>query len=112
LSAIRPIGAATVAGIPQVKKLKQRVADIIVHCCDYKETMRTLESISQRLKEFKSDPNQSKTRIVYCHNSQKPRVPTKVYRSFDFPGYKLKPIIVKVRGITQKGISPGISLKS
>jgi RNA-directed DNA polymerase len=86
--------------------------DIIVHCSDFKETMRTLESITQRLKEFNLDLNQCKTRIVYCHNSQKPRVPTKVYRSFDFLGYTFKPRIVKVRGITQMGFSPGISRKS
>ena len=87
--------------------------DIIVHCSSFKETMRTLESISLRLKEYKLDLNQSKTRIVYCHNSQKPRIPdTEVYRSFDFLGYTFKPRIVKVRGIIQMGFSPGISRKS
>lgn len=86
--------------------------DIIVHCSDYNETIRTLESITRRLKEFKLDLNQSKTRIVYCHNSQKPRVPTMVHRSFDFLGYTFKPRIVKFRGITRMGFSPGISRKS
>ncbi|MDP3002666.1 MAG: reverse transcriptase domain-containing protein, partial [Bacteroidales bacterium] len=91
----------------------ERYADnIIIHCSNFKETMRTLEAITLRLKEYKLDLNQSKTKIVYCHNSQKPRVPIKVYRSFDFLGYTFKPRIVKVRGIIQMGFTPGISRKS
>lgn len=87
--------------------------DIIIHCSNFKETIRTLESITLRLKEYKLDLNQGKTRIVYCHNSQKPRIPNiEVYRSFDFLGYTFKPRIVKVRGIIQMGFSPGISRKS
>jgi RNA-directed DNA polymerase len=87
--------------------------DIIVHCRDFKETIRTLEAITLRLKEFKLDLNQSKTKIVYCHNSQKPRIPNvEVYRSFDFLGYTFKPRIVKARGIILMGFTPSISRKS
>jgi len=87
--------------------------DIIIHCRDFKETARTLEAITLRLKEYKLDLNQSKTKIVYCHNSQKPRIPNvEVYRSFDFLGFTFKPRIVKVRGIIQMGFTPSISRKS
>ncbi len=87
--------------------------DIIIHCRDFKETTRTLESIKLRLKEYKLELNQSKTKIVYCHNSQKPRIPNvEVYRSFDFLGFTFKPRIVKVRGIIQMGFTPSISRKS
>jgi group II intron reverse transcriptase/maturase len=87
--------------------------DIIVHCRDFKETARTLEAITLRLKEYKLELNQSKTKIVYCHNSQKPRIPdVEVYRSFDFLGFTFKPRIVRVGGIIQMGFTPSISRKS
>jgi group II intron reverse transcriptase/maturase len=87
--------------------------DIIIHCRDFKETTRTLEAITLRLKEYKLELNQSKTKIVYCHNSQKPRIPNvEVYRSFDFLGFTFKPRIVKVGGIIQMGFTPSISRKS
>jgi group II intron reverse transcriptase/maturase len=87
--------------------------DIIIHCRDFKETARTLEAITLRLKEYKLELNQSKTKIVYCHNSQKPRIPNvEVYRSFDFLGFTFKPRIVKVGGIIQMGFTPSISRKS
>jgi RNA-directed DNA polymerase len=87
--------------------------DIIIHCRDFKETTRTLEAITLRLKEYKLELNQSKTKIVYCHNSQKPRIlNVEVYRSFDFLGFTFKPRIVKVQGIIQMGFTPSISRKS
>jgi len=87
--------------------------DIIIHCRDFKETTRTLEAITLRLKEYKLELNQSKTKIVYCHNSQKPRIPNvEVYRSFDFLGFTFKPRIVRVGGIIQMGFTPSISRKS
>lgn len=87
--------------------------DIIIHCKDFKETTRTLEATRLRLKEYKLELNQSKTKIVYCHNSQEPRIPNvEVNRSFDFLGFTFKPRIVKVRGIIQMGFTPGISRKS
>lgn len=87
--------------------------DIIIHCRDFKETARTLEAITLRLKEYKLELNQSKTKIVYCHNSQKPRIPNvEVYRSFDFLGFTFKPRIVRVGGIIQMGFTPSISRKS
>ena len=87
--------------------------DIIIHCRDFKETARTLEAITLRLKEYKLELNQSKTKIVYCHNSQKPLIPNVVvYRSFDFLGFTFKPRIVKVGGIIQMGFTPSISRKS
>jgi RNA-directed DNA polymerase len=92
----------------------ERYADeIIIHCRDFKETARTLEAIKLRLKEYKFQLNQSKTKIVYCHNSQMPRIPNvEVYRSFDFLGFTFKPRIVKVGGIIQMGFTPSISRKS
>ena len=87
--------------------------DIIIHCRDFKETTRTLEAITLRLKKYKLELNQSKTKIVYCHNSQKPRIPNvEVYRSFDFLGFTFKPRIVRVGSIIQMGFTPSISRKS
>jgi group II intron reverse transcriptase/maturase len=86
--------------------------DIIIHCSSFKETMRILKAVTLRLKEYKLDLNQSKTKIVYCHNSQKPRVPIEVHRSFDFLGFTFKPRIVNIGGVFQIGFSPAISRKS
>ena len=87
--------------------------DIIIHCRDFKETTRTLEAITLRLKEYKLELNQSKTKIVYCHNSQKPQIPNvDVYSSFDFLGFTFKPRIVRVGGTFQMGFTPSISRKS
>jgi RNA-directed DNA polymerase len=87
--------------------------DIIIHCRDFKETTRTLEAITLRLKEYKLELNQSKTKIVYCNNSQKPQIPNvEVYSSFDFLGFTFKPRIVRVGGTFQMGFTPSISRKS
>jgi group II intron reverse transcriptase/maturase len=87
--------------------------DIIIHCSYFKEANRILEAVGQRLKECKLSLNQSKTKIVYCYNSQKRQVPMKlVNKSFDFLGYTFKPRIVKARGVMCIGFTPGISIKS
>jgi group II intron reverse transcriptase/maturase len=87
--------------------------DIIIHCTQFEEAERTLESIARRLKEFKLDLNQSKTKIVYCNSNHKQIVPAeKKSRSFDFLGYTFKPRIVKTGTRIKLGFSPGISSKS
>ena len=74
--------------------------DIIVHCSQYEEAVKTLEAIDLRLKEYKLNLNRSKTKIVYCNSNQKQRYPKdRQSRSFDFLGYTFKPgLLVPVRG--------------
>jgi RNA-directed DNA polymerase len=87
--------------------------DIIVHCSQFGEAEKTLETIERRLKEFKLNLNQSKTKIVYCNSNQKQLFPKeKKSRSFDFLGYTFKPRIVKTGSRIKLGFSPAISRKS
>jgi group II intron reverse transcriptase/maturase len=87
--------------------------DIIVHCSQYEEAVRTLESIELRLKEYKLNLNRSKTKIVYCNSNQKQKYPKeKQSRSFDFLGYTFKPRIVSTGKRLKLGFSPAISKKS
>ena len=78
-------------------KFERYADDIIVHCDTFKEAQERLNAIEQRLKECKLELNRSKTKIVYCQNSQKRQAPSEdVKRSFDFLGYTFKPRYVKV----------------
>ena len=95
------------------ERFERYADDIIIHCSTFKETMRILEAVKLRLREYKLELNQSKTKIVYCHASQKPQIPDQeVYRSFDFLGFTFKPRIIKTRGIIQVGTTPAISRAS
>lgn len=87
--------------------------DIVIHCSNIKETLRLLEKVKQRLKDFKLELNQEKSKIVYCRSNQKRQPPFKVrYQKFDFLGYTFKPRVVKERGKIKLGFSPAISQKS
>lgn len=87
--------------------------DIIIHCTNIKEALRMLEAVKQRLKEFKLEINQRKSKIVYCRRNQKRQPPFKPkYQKFDFLGYTFKPRVVKERGKIKIGFSPAISRKS
>ena len=87
--------------------------DIIVHCSQYEEAVKTLEAIDLRLKEYKLNLNRSKTKIVYCNGNQKQRYPKeKQSRSFDFLGYTFKPRIVSTGKRLKLGFTPAISKKS
>ncbi|MBI1838561.1 MAG: hypothetical protein HYR91_14955 [Flavobacteriia bacterium] len=76
--------------------------DIVVHCKNFKDSLRLLEAIKQRLKDCKLELNQEKSKIVYCRRNQKYHPPFKVhYQKFDFLGYTFKPRIIKERGKNQ-----------
>lgn len=86
--------------------------DIVIHCHNFKEALRMLETINKRMNECKLELNQQKSKIVYCRRNQKRQPPFKVkYQKFDFLGYTFKPRIIKERGKIKLGFSPAISQK-
>jgi group II intron reverse transcriptase/maturase len=87
--------------------------DIVVHCRHFKQAMRLLEAIKQRLKDCKLELNREKSKIVYCRSNQKNQPKFKIqYHKFDFLGFTFKPRIVKVHGKLKLGFTPAISQKS
>ena len=87
--------------------------DIVVHCRHFKQALRLLEAIKQRLKDCKLKLNREKSKIVYCRCNQKKQPPFKVkYHKFDFLGFTFKPRIVKIHGKLKLGFTPAISQKS
>lgn len=94
-------------------KFERYADDIIVHCKDFKEALRTLGAIKKRLRECGLELNKNKTKVVYCRRNQKQPLPFKPkYQKFDFLGYTFKPRVVKERGKTKLGFTPAISQKS
>lgn len=87
--------------------------DIVVHCQNIKEALRTLEAIKERFRTCKLEVNKDKTKIVYCRRNQKKQPPFKVYyQKFDFLGFTFKPRTVQERGKLKLGFTPAISQKS
>ena len=69
---------------PQVK-FERYADDIIIHCQNFKQALRTLEAVKARFKKCKLQIKDGKSNIVYCKRNQKKHPPFKVhYVSFDF----------------------------
>jgi group II intron reverse transcriptase/maturase len=64
--------------------------DVVIHCSDFKEALRLLENLKERLQECKLEAHKEKTKIVYCKRNQKYHPPFKTYKSFDFLGFTFK----------------------
>ena len=98
---------------PEVK-FERYADDIIIHCSNFKEALRTLEAVKARFKQCKLEIKTGKSNIVYCKRNQKKHPPFTVhYVSFDFLGFTFKPRIVKgYYGNFHLGFTPSISLKS
>lgn len=98
---------------PEVK-FERYADDIIIHCQNFKQAMRTLEAVKSRLDQCKLEIKEGKSNIVYCKRNQKKHPPFKVhYVSFDFLGFTFKPRIVKgYFGNFHLGFTPSISRKS
>jgi len=98
---------------PQVK-FERYADDIIIHCQNFKQAMRTLEAVKARFKQCKLQIKKGKSNIVYCKRNQKKHPPFKVhYVTFDFLGFTFKPRMVKgYFGNFHLGFTPSISRKS
>ncbi len=65
--------------------------DVVIHCQNFKEALRLLEALKERLKQCKLEAHKEKTKIVYCKRNQKKHPPFEVkYRTFDFLGFTFK----------------------
>ena len=87
--------------------------DIVVHCQHFKQALRLLEAIKQRMKDCKLELNREKSKIVYYRRNQKNQPPFKVhYQKFDFLGFTFKPRISMMNGKLKLGFSPAISSRN
>lgn len=88
--------------------------DVVLHCNHFKEAMRLLEAIKQRLKQCKLEAHPQKTKIVYCKRNQKYHPPFKVhYKTFDFLGFTFKTRRARAKwGHLQLVFTPSMSGKA
>ncbi len=95
-------------------KFERYADDIIIHCDNFKQALRTLEAVKARLSQCKLEIKSGKSNIVYCKRNQKKHPPFKVnYVTFDFLGFTFKPRMVKgYFGNFHLGFTPSISRKS
>jgi len=98
---------------PEVK-FERYADDIIIHCQNFKQAMRTLEAVKARFKQCKLQIKEGKSNIVYCKRNQKKHPPFKVhYLTFDFLGFTFKPRMVKgYFGNFHLGFTPSISRRN
>jgi group II intron reverse transcriptase/maturase len=97
-----------------VVKFERYADDIIIHCQNFKQAMRTLEAVKARFKQCKLQIKEGKSNIVYCKRNQKKHPPFKVhYVTFDFLGFTFKPRMVKgYFGNFHLGFTPSISRRN
>ena len=98
---------------PEVK-FERYADDIIIHCQNFKQAMRTLEAVKARFKQCKLQIKEGKSNIVYCKRNQKKHPPFKIhYVTFDFLGFTFKPRMVKgYFGNFHLGFTPSISRRN
>lgn len=85
--------------------------DIICHCRTKAEAEKLIKAIKDRLGACKLALNETKTKIVYCKDSNRKGDYAEI--QFDFLGYTFKPRAAKnKRGVYYTGFSPGISKKA
>lgn len=95
---------------PEVR-FERYADDIIIHCENFKQALRTLEAVKARLKQCKLQIKEGKSNIVYCKRNQKKHPPFTVnYVTFDFLGFTFRPRMVKgYYGNFHLGFTPAIS---
>jgi group II intron reverse transcriptase/maturase len=88
--------------------------DIIIHTYSMKQSQFILNKLKERLKQYKLELSESKTKIVYCHKAGRQFNEKKaVAVSFDFLGFTFKPRICQRKdGLKFLGFCPAISMKS
>lgn len=98
---------------PEVK-FERYADDIIIHCVNFKQALRTLEAVKARFEQCKLQIKKGKSNIVYCKRNQKKHPPFKVnYVTFSFLGFTFKPRMVKgYYGNFHLGFTPAISRQS
>jgi RNA-directed DNA polymerase len=86
--------------------------DAVFHCRSRQEAEPFLEALRQRMTECGLALHPTKTRVVYCQDSNRPRVPDATI-SFDFLGYTFKPRkVINPRKQVFTGYTPAMSGKS
>jgi hypothetical protein len=88
--------------------------DIVIHTRSIEQSKFVLDKLKVRLKQYKLEVSESKTKIVYCYRTVRMFKESKsVPVSFDFLGFTFKPRICQ-REDGQKfwGYRPSISMKS
>jgi group II intron reverse transcriptase/maturase len=76
--------------------------DVILHCSTKAEAEAMLQSIRVRLAKFGLELNETKTRIVYCRQGQKPKGEKGRSVQFTFLGYDFKPRTTKSKSTGKK----------
>ena len=85
--------------------------DILVHCVSENQAYFLLNRIKGRLKQYKLQVHEEKTRIVYTGKDAK-GPDSKVPRSFTYLGYEFKPRTYRNAGITSLVFTPAMSQKA
>jgi|AntRauTorcE11898_2_1112593.scaffolds.fasta_scaffold01973_3 group II intron reverse transcriptase/maturase len=88
--------------------------DIVIHTRSTQQSYFILDKLKERLKRYKLEVSESKTKIVYCYRTARQFKESKdIPVSFDFLGYTFKPrICKKSEGEKFWGFRPAISRKS
>lgn len=85
--------------------------DIVVHCQSQEQAQRIKEAVETRLRECRLELHPTKTKIVYCKDSN--RKEKHSHRSFDFQGYTFQPRVARsYKGSYFISFSPAISRRS
>lgn len=82
--------------------------DIVAHCTSKEQAQRIMEAAEARLKECRLELHPTKTKIVYCRDSN--RRERYSNQSFDFQGYTFQPRVARsYKGRRFISFSPAIS---
>lgn len=76
--------------------------DMILHCSTKAEAEEMLIEIKERLSKFGLQLNETKTRIVYCKESNRPKEEKGQELTFTFLGYEFKPRTSKTKSTGRK----------
>ena len=85
--------------------------DVVVHCRSEAEALTVRRSIEERLRACRLEAHPEKTKIVYCHDSN--RLEDHPNITFDFLGYSFQPrTAVNRQGGFFVSFAPGVSSKA
>ena len=88
--------------------------DIVIHTRSIAQSNFILDKLKMRLRQYKLEVNENKTKTVYCYKTSRFHKESKqIPVSFDFLGYTFKPrLCLKSNGEKFWGYRPAISKKS
>lgn len=86
--------------------------DIVVHCRSKEQLEELKAAIKERLHICKLELSETKTKAVYCQDSNRKEVHSN--RSFDFLGFTFRPRVVRAArsGIVFVGFTPAVSRRA